>query len=69
MSSSSFQGLTWPDYMVIMVYFVFIIMVGFIVSRAEIIYGKLNEKPSKLNFQVFLEGQEPKLPGGVLPLV
>ncbi len=45
MSSSSFQGLTWPDYMVIMVYFVFIIMVGFVVSSAEIIYGKLNENP------------------------
>ena len=33
-SSSGFEGITWPDYLVIVAYFLFVLAVGLYVSQA-----------------------------------
>ena len=34
-SSSDFEGITWPDYLVIVAYFLFVLAVGLYVSQAD----------------------------------
>ena len=33
MAESTFEGITWPDYLVIALYFIFVLVVGLIVSK------------------------------------
>ena len=35
-SSSDFEGITWPDYLVIVAYFLFVLAVGLYVSQADL---------------------------------
>ena len=35
-SSSDFEGITWPDYLVIVAYFLFVLAVGLYVSQAHL---------------------------------
>ena len=35
MAESTFEGITWPDYLVIALYFIFVLVVGLIVSIKE----------------------------------
>ena len=35
-SSSDFEGITWPDYLVIVAYFLFVLAVGLYVSLADL---------------------------------
>ncbi len=43
-AEQTFDGLTWPDYMVIVLYFVFVLAVGLFVSPASRIRGQLSSR-------------------------
>ena len=70
----TFEGLTWPDYLVIVAYFGFVLAVGLFVSCqfANLFAWKVNFSERQTyftsNFSVVMEkfaGQ----PGGILPLL
>ena len=65
MAESTFEGITWPDYLVIALYFIFVLVVGLIVSKggkrkpwSSVFENPYFQSSTQFLFAVIMEKQE-----------
>ena len=65
MEESTFEGITWPDYLVIALYFIFVLVVGLIVSKggkrkpwSSVFENPHFQSSTQFLFAVIMEKQE-----------